>query len=257
MKKFLLALVVSLLLPQLVWSAPADIGIVLMHGKNSGPKFPGLTVVEEAMSGKGYQVASIQMPWSRNRQYDKDYPEALAQIDRAVAELKAKGAKKIFVAGHSFGANASLAYASQRDDVTGIVLMAPGHSPDTQETFFSASVFKARSMLDDGKAEEVAEFHDSNQGKTSTIKTRARVYHSYFDPKGLGAMTVTSAKVRPGTAVLLIIGNGDPWAGRAKSMIFDRTPADPRSRYVEIVSNHTDAPRDGIDHLLSWLKTFE
>lgn len=257
MKKLLMVLAISLWAMTHAWSAPADIGIVLMHGKGSGPRFPGLTVVADAMAGKGYQVASILMPWSRNRQYDKDYTEALAQIDDTVAGLKVKGVKHIFIAGHSFGANASLAYASRRDGVTGIMLLAPGHSPDTQASFFSASVSKAKSMIDEGKAEELADFYDSNQGKTSTIKTKARVYFSYFDPNGLGAMSLTAAKVRPGTAVLLIIGNSDPWAGRARSVIFDKTPADARSRYVEIVSNHLDTPRDGIEPLLSWLKTFE
>jgi hypothetical protein len=141
--------------------------------------------------------------------------------------------------------------------VTGIMLLAPGHSPDTQATFFSASVSKAKGMIDDGRADETADFYDNNQGKTSTITTRARVYYSYFDPKGLGAMTVTAPQMRPGTAVLLIIGNNDPWSGRARSLIFEKVPAHAQSRYVEIVSNHMDAPRDGIGHLLDWLKNFE
>ncbi|MFZ9297236.1 MAG: alpha/beta hydrolase [Hylemonella sp.] len=239
------------------WAAPAEVGVILMHGKNGHPKFPGLVAVAQALTDAGYVVASPVMPWSRDRQYDADYPQALAQLDDLVADLKNKGVRKIILAGHSFGANAALAYASRRDGVSGIALMAPGHSPDIQESFFAASVKRAKTMLIDGKAEDIEVFDDSNQGRNSLIRTKARIYLSYFDPKGLGAMTQTSAKVPADTAALLIIGNSDPWAGRARAMIFDQMAANPHSRYVELISNHMNTPQDGINHFLAWLKIFD
>ncbi|MFZ9138432.1 MAG: alpha/beta hydrolase [Hylemonella sp.] len=257
MKKIRLCLALLWTCCAYAWAAPAEIGVILMHGKNGQPKFPGLVAVAQALTDTGYVVTSPVMPWSRDRQYDADYSETLAQLDVLVADMKSKGARKIILAGHSFGANAALAYASRREGVSGIALLAPGHSPDIQESFFSASVNRAKTMLNDGKGEDIEAFDDSNQGKNSLIRTKARIYFSYFDPKGLGAMTQTSAKVRAGTAALLIIGNSDPWARRAKAMIFDQIPANPSSRYVELISNHIDTPRDGISHLLNWLKTFE
>ncbi len=257
MKKLVWVLIFSLLPITFASAAPADIGIVLMHGKWGTPKSPGITVVANAATDQGYAVELLQMPWSRSRMYDKDYTEALAEISAAVAKLKANGAKKVILAGHSFGANAAMAYASQHDGVNGILLMAPGHSPDYQVSFFGPDVAKAKAMIAEGKGDETLSFEDSNQGKMKTIEAKARIYYSYFDPSGLGAMSVTAAKVRPGTAVLLIIGNSDPWFERARSTVFNKTPHNPQSRYIEINSNHVNTPKDGLHEIMAWLTTFE
>ena len=256
-KKRALATLATLVLTAGVSSAaPKDVGLVLMHGKWSNP---GATMgmVAHAAERDGHMVENIEMPWSGRRDYDKDYTEAMAEIDAAVTRLKAKGAGKIVIGGHSFGANAALAYGSSREGVAGVMLLAPGHSPDRQQGFFAASVEKARAMIADGKGDQMAKFEDSNQGRTKTIDMRARIYLSYFDPTGLGAMSVTAPKIKPGTAMFLAIGDKDPWFRMARSVIFSKAPADPRSRYVELASNHFDTPKDALPDVLAWLKTFQ
>ena len=54
------------------------------------------------------------MPWSFHRRYAATYDQAMTEIDAAVAELKAKGARRIVVIGHSLGANAAIGYAARR-----------------------------------------------------------------------------------------------------------------------------------------------
>jgi 2',3'-cyclic-nucleotide 2'-phosphodiesterase (5'-nucleotidase family) len=41
------------------------------------------------------------MPWHRNRIYDKTFEDSLQEINAHVEKLIQKGAKKVFVAGHS------------------------------------------------------------------------------------------------------------------------------------------------------------
>lgn len=257
LRHLILALVLSIASMTGVWAAPSDVGVVLLHGKWSGPKAPGVRALADALAARGYHVANIEMPWSRNRMYDRDYGEALAEVDAAVTRLKSQGASRILVGGHSFGANGALAYGTRHEGLAGLILMAPGHSPDYQASVFASSVARARAMVAEGKPEEVGDFDDSNQGKTRSIQTRARIYLSYFDPAGLGAMSVSAPQVRQGTAVLLVIGRSDRWASRAQSVIFDKTPANPRSRYLEIDSDHMNAPKDGLDAILEWVRGFE
>jgi dienelactone hydrolase len=54
----------------------------------------------------------------------------MEEIDRAVARLKSQGAKKIVVAGQSFGANAAIGYGARRDGLAAIMAIAPGHVPE-------------------------------------------------------------------------------------------------------------------------------
>src|SRR5204863_103437 len=50
-----------------------------------------------------FLVANLEMPWSSRRDYDVDVAAAEKQVSDAIAALRARGAKKVFVAGHSQG----------------------------------------------------------------------------------------------------------------------------------------------------------
>src|SRR5512137_1159663 len=164
----------------------SDVGIVLMHGKWAGPPAPPIQFLATALRAEGFKVITPVMPWGRQRMYDADYPTALSEIEASVEILRKKGAKRIIVAGHSFGANASIAYAASGRDVDGVIAIAPGHCPDLDS--FGASVAKARQMIAKGKGEETASFDDNPQGQSRTISTTAKIYLSFFDPDGLGVM---------------------------------------------------------------------
>ena len=106
-------------------------GIVYLHGKGAWPgAFNGgiLSSLEE----EGALVATPEMPWSFHRRYAATYDQAMAEIDAAVAGLKAKGASRIVVIGHSLGANAAIGYAARHPELAGIARSRPGHLPEAE-----------------------------------------------------------------------------------------------------------------------------
>ena len=82
-------------------------GIVYLHGKASWPGAMNGGILS-ALHDEGALVATPEMPWSFHRRYAATYAQALAEIDAAVGELKAKGARRIVIIGHSLGANAAI-----------------------------------------------------------------------------------------------------------------------------------------------------
>ena len=95
-----------------------------------------------------YKVATLAMPWSSLREYDAGYPQALAEIGAAAQSLRDKGAKRIVVAGQSFGSSGALAYAASGRAVDAIVVLSPGHTPERGQVrkALERSVDKARTM---------------------------------------------------------------------------------------------------------------
>src|SRR5688572_24239061 len=73
-----------------------------MHGKGG---LPDGAVLELALSlaEKKHLVANLEMPWSSRRDYDVDVEAGVKEVQRALEALRAKGASKVFVAGHSQG----------------------------------------------------------------------------------------------------------------------------------------------------------
>ena len=100
------------------------IGVVIMHGKGGSPTgyVSGLAA---ALEQKGYVVANLEMPWSAKREYDADVDAADREVDAALASLRAKGAGKVFVAGHSQGGLFAIHYGGGHP-VDGIIAIAPG-----------------------------------------------------------------------------------------------------------------------------------
>ena len=88
-------------------SIPGEkIGIVLMHGKGGTTSY--VDDLGDSLKKLGIIVKTPLMPWSKGRIYDKGYEESMAEIDTYVEQLKKSGAKRIFIAGHSIGANATI-----------------------------------------------------------------------------------------------------------------------------------------------------
>src|SRR4051794_919699 len=82
--------------------APAKIGVVVMHGKGGSPtRF--VSELASALQDQGVLVANLDMPWSGSRNYDVDTAAAEKQVQEALDGMRAKGATKLFVAGHSQG----------------------------------------------------------------------------------------------------------------------------------------------------------
>jgi acetyl esterase/lipase len=250
LSKVLIA-VVALALALDAKSAESDVGIVLMHGKWAGPPAPPVQTLAAALSAKGFKVVTPAMPWGRKRMYDADYPAALSEIDASVKMLREKGAKRIIVAGHSFGANASIAYAASSREVDGVMAIAPGHAPDRQD--FGASVARARQMIAEGKAEETAPFDDNNQGQNRTINTTARIYLSYFDPEGLGVMPKSAAAIPKPVPFLWVVGTQDGIIRYGESYVFNKVPKHASNKYLVVGADHRGTPEAAAPQIVEWI----
>lgn len=200
----LLALAVLWLPPQAT-ADNASVGVVLMHGKWGSPE-RNIDTLASTLQAKGFLVSTPEMPWSRRRSYDKSFDEAMSEVDAEVAKLRAKGAKRIVIAGHSLGAAGALAYASRRT-VDAVVAISPGHIPEGKRiaALVADSVRKAKEMTVSGKGDESDSFVDFNTGnRRDNIKMSARSYLSYFDPDGPMHFARNVDTLKPGLLVLWI-----------------------------------------------------
>jgi len=240
-------------------AAGGKTGIVLMHGKwgTTKSKSP-VVVLGKALEKKGYIVATPEMPWSASRLYDKDYEQAMAEIDKAVDKLKSSGATRIIVGGHSMGANAAFGYAARRDGLAGVLAMAPGHAPSDkgQKNNFAKEVERARNMVESGKGKSKDNFTDVNQGRKKTLNIPAEIYLSWFSPDGPANMPNNVAAIKPGVPLLWLTGKNDGLHKRGgKDFAFNKAPANPKTAYVVVSSGHGDAPQKGKGEIIAWLES--
>ncbi len=233
-------------------------GIVLLHGKQGSASSPQLKQLVSALMREGFLVNTPEMPWSGGRIYDQTYEAAMEEIDAAVQELRERGAKKIFVGGHSLGANAALYYAT-RTSLAGVLALAPGHRPDSRlfQKKLAASVERAKSMIQAGKGDERASFDDINQGKSLTVQTTAKIYLSYMDPEGAAVMPKSATAIKPGIPLLWVVGTYDGIYKLGPTYAFDKAPPHPHNKYVVVTSDHRNTPRDATSEIIAWLNALQ
>ena len=239
-------------------AADVTIGVVVLHGKGAYPDHPAITGLAGTMQRAGFIVISPEMPYAKGRKYDRSYEDTLGEVDAAVDKLKKQGAQKIFVAGHSLGANVALGYAT-RFPVAGVVAMAPGHVSESVNflSVTGSSVERARKMVKEGKGDEWAFFADTNQGRETEIRVTAKNYLTWFDPDGNAVMPANAAKLKPGTALLWVVGTRDSMYNRGAAYAFDKAPANTRNKYVVVGSDHTNTPAIASNDIIEWLKSFQ
>lgn len=259
-KRFLCFLLIFLwvIMPIAVSSASdAKIGIVLLHGKGWTPKSAHLSGLVRDLEKEGFIVITPEMPYSKDREYDKSYEDTVSEIDKHVSELKRRGANKIFIGGHSLGANVALYYAA-KTSIDGVLAIAPGHTPELQgfQAKLENSVERAKKMIGEGKGDKQGRFIDFNQGKTSTIRSTAKIYLSWFDPDGQAVMPKNTAAIKAGTALLWVIGTKDKMYERGQAYAFDKAPSSPNNKYLVVNSDHFNTPNDASGEIIKWLKTF-
>lgn len=239
-------------------AASAQVGIVLMHGKWGNPS-NHINQLARALQAKGFLVSTPLMAWSRVRGYDVGYEASLQEIDEQVRRLREQGARQVFVAGQSFGANASLAYAARgAQAIDGVIAIAPGHTPDQPrfQAGVADSLRQARAMVAAGRGEEFSVFDDINGGRKDRFRMTASVYVSYFEPSGWAAMPLSARQVKNTIPLLWILGGeADYLAQAGKAYAFDRWPTHPASRYLMINSTHLEAPTASIPAVIEWLAT--
>ncbi|MFC5301181.1 alpha/beta fold hydrolase [Azospira restricta] len=256
-RRLLLAL---LLAPFAAAAAVADggnsrIGIVVMHGKGGSPtKF--VAELAERLEQQGFLVANLEMPWSGRRNYDVTVDAAAAEVEAALSSLRAKGAQRVFVAGHSQGGLFAL-YFGVSHAVDGIIAIAPGGSVNSPvfRDKLGDSVELARRLLADGKGDEKVPFLDYEGSRgTSPVLTTPRIYLDWFDPAGAMDQLKAVRALNPATPVLFIVPTGDyPGLLRVKQQMVDALPRHPRTKLYEPDASHLGAPSASVREIADWL----
>jgi len=237
-------------------SAAADTaGVVLLHGTDGNPSNVG--AIASALKKNGFVVVAPEMPYSKYRGFDKSWEECVPEIDNAVALLKKQGAETIFVGGHSRGASAAMYYGTQRT-VPGVLAIAPGGNTGQIGGLARDEIERARKVVAEGKGDNIGIFDHYNQGARRTARTTARIYLSYHDPEDTGVIPKNAAALKPGTALLWVVGTKDPMYGRGPSFAFDKAPPNPHNKYVVVEAGHlqTAFDTDAIRQIVDWLKGF-
>ncbi|HUI17374.1 MAG TPA: alpha/beta hydrolase [Alphaproteobacteria bacterium] len=240
-------------------NAPSTTGVVLMHGALDGSG-NWIASLKKKLVAAGFRLATPEMAWSERREYDRSYQQSLDQIATEVKGLEQHGARRVVVAGHSFGANAALGYAAMRGGVAGVAVIAPGQMPDLPalQQIVGASVAKARQMVAAGAGGKKDFFKDFLQwhGKLDGAYTTAANYLSYFDPTGDAVYPKNAAKLSPQIPLLWVdpAKNDNDTIVVSKAYAFDKAPRNPLSRYILSPSGHLDTPAASADLVVAWLK---
>lgn len=234
-----------------------NVGIVLIHGKWGNPT-GNIKPLADALRSNGYRVVTPLMPWSVKRGYDKPYQDAISELDDIVSNFKSRGVSRVYVIGTSFGANGSIAYAAYgKHPIDGVVAIAPGHIIDLPKfaKIYSKDVAIASDMIKAGKGDEIGNFLDSNAGKRQQFDMKASTYMSYFDPNGIGALSISAKKVTQKIPLLVLLGGShDIAVPLGKEYIYSNWPEHPKSNYAVLDgAEHFTAPEFAIDPILKWL----
>ncbi|MGI9102177.1 MAG: lipase family alpha/beta hydrolase [Terriglobales bacterium] len=247
---------------------PHKVGIVLLHGKNTfipagmvsrvraARSDERVLPLAKALRAQGYRVVLPEMPWSSDHVYDISYDEAMDKIAAEVAKLKAAGAEKVVVIGHSMGGNAALGYGALKSGEAAIIAIAPGVDPAGKRfrAHAAESVETARAMVAEGKGGKKATFDDFNAGEKGTVTTTAEHYLSYFDPDSHAVIPRNVAKLAAGTPLLWVAAQDDPLTQLGEDYAFSKAPANPFNRYVIVPGRHQDAPVASVETVIAWLK---
>ena len=236
----------------LVQADAPKIGIVIMHGKGGSPaKF--VDVLARGLEQKGLLVANIEMPWSKRRDYDVSPAQAVEEIRAALDGLKARGAQKLFVAGHSQGGVFAVHFGGV-GAVDGIVAIAPGGSVDAKVFVdnLGPSLAEARQLIAEGKGKEKVRLMDYEGSRgTSFVMTTPENYVGWFDPAGVMSLTRTVRELK--VPILWAVAARDyPGLRKSNPDLFKSFPAHPLNKYFEPDSDHLNAPAASVDAVAAW-----
>jgi pimeloyl-ACP methyl ester carboxylesterase len=247
----ILGLAIALMGAMSVAAAQNRIGVVLLHGKQSAPDQhePLASVIAAA----GFPVERPEMCWSGRRIYDRDYLACLRDIDAAVERLKQRGAAAVVIAGHSLGANAALAYGA-RNDVKGVIALAPGHLPEDLATRprIVEDLNRARKLVGEGRGQEPARFADFNGSLAITVTATPATYLSFFAPDSPAVMPNNAARLN--APLLYVVGSGDPFQ-RGPDYIFAKAPAHELNRHATVQAGHFDTSAAAAGTVIEWLRS--
>jgi pimeloyl-ACP methyl ester carboxylesterase len=231
------------------------VGVVYLHGKGgwAGALDGGIL---SALAGEGALVATPEMPWSMKRKYGATYEQAMAEINAAAAGLKAQGATRIVVIGHSLGANAAIGYAARHPNLAAVVALAPGHLPEAEglRSHTREAVAEAKQLIAAGQGDVPRSFPDLAQGIPLTTTATPKVYLSMFDPDGPAVIPKNAEAMGP-VPLLWVVGTLDPIARRGPDYAFKFGAKNPKSRYIELFAGHLTTPLAARSQVVEWINS--
>ncbi len=258
---FLRALAALLALVVLCLPAPAQsadlhgFGIVYLHGKGAWPGALDGGILS-SLEEEGALVATPEMPWSFHRKYGATYDQAMAEIDTVVAGLKAKGATRIVVIGHSLGANAAIGYAARHRDLAAVVALAPGHLPEAEglRSYSRDAIAQAKGLIAAGQGDLPKRFPDMAQGIPLSATATPLVYLSMFDPDGPAVIPKNAAAMGP-VPLLWVVGLLDPIDRRGPNYAFKLGAKNPKSKYIEVFAGHLTTSLVARKQVVEWINS--
>jgi hypothetical protein len=235
---------------------PADrIGVVLMHGKWELPA-ERIGVTAAALRQVGALVETPEMPWSRDRAFDRSFDDSMKEIDEAVERLRSNGARRILVGGQGIGANAAFGYGARRKGLAGIILLAPEHFPGLPglmgfQIRATRGIANAQSLASRGKGHIKAAFHDFEQGEISSVWTTPDIFLSWFAPDGPAAWASHTTQLDIGTPVFC--ADGSKGFSLRCPLIRALLPGHPKIRTVSLEAEHHGVPEAACRDVLVWI----
>ena len=226
------------------------VGLVLLHGKTGAPtQFADMASM---LDETGYGVEAPEMCWSARRIYDRPLKDCFADIDAAVDRLRADGFEAIVVGGHSLGGLVALAYGTTRDDLAGIVALAPDGEPSdfNGHRKVAESVLRASKMMQGGQGDDTSEFTDRVLGKDLAVEATPRAFLSFLGQESnLRPIRLLPRLKAP---LLWVAGTRDSTQGDAAAL-FKGAPKNGLNRFVAVNAGHMGTPGAALIPLIDWL----
>jgi pimeloyl-ACP methyl ester carboxylesterase len=231
------------------------VGVVYLHGKGAWPGAADGGILS-TLAEEGALVATPEMPWSFKRKYGATYEQSMAEIDAAAAGLKAEGATRIVVMGHSLGANAAIGYAARHPDLAAVVALAPAHLPEAEglRSHTQEAIAEAKQLVAAGQGDVPHRFPDMAQGIPLTATATPLVYLSMFDPDGPAVIPKNAEAMGP-VPLLWVVGTLDPIARRGPDYAFKFGAKNPKSRYIEVFAGHLTTPLAARSQVVEWINS--
>lgn len=118
----------------------------------------------------------------------------------------------------------------------------------------AASLARARQLIAKGQGDTKTTFDDFNTNTggafAMTVTTTPRIFVSFNDTDALTHLGPNLSRLT--APILWVAGDGDPTQESATTL-FGMAPANPRSRFVTVHSNHISTPDAGTDAAIAWL----